>query len=123
MDILLDLGANQSFLYQFIIVVLMFFLTKKLFFGHLQTILDLREERTSKSMGESDSKESEIKKMQDEYHDKLAATLKDIRSHVDTEKTKIHKEVESQYKAEEEKLSAEVQAVRKEAQEEIQKKI
>ena len=53
-DIFKQLGANESLVHQFIIVVVMFFLTKFLFLNHLQRILETREDKTVNLEGDAE---------------------------------------------------------------------
>ena len=45
-DIFKQLGANQSLIHQFAIIVIVFYLSKSVFIKHLQQILENREDRT-----------------------------------------------------------------------------
>ncbi len=122
MDILLDLGADSSFIKQFILVVVMFFLTKKLFLSHLQNIIETREEKTVKSLSDNNSKEQEVEKLSKQYHDELAGSLRKIRTKTEDEKAVLAKDFDKKYHVEEQKINEEVLTARKKSEEELAKK-
>ena len=118
-DIFKQLGANESLLPQFIIVVVMFYLTKFLFLDHLQSILDTREDKTTKLDGQADKKFEEITKSQNDYKAKIQETNKSLKAKSDSEKAEFSKGQEVKYKEKENEINSFVEASRKDIEKEI----
>lgn len=111
-----QLGANDSLWYQLGIVVLMYFLTKVLFFDHLQKVLESREEKTVKLEGSADKQFEKVNKLASEYKDKINNANKDARTRLDQEKSEISKSLEVEYKKEEKTINDYIDSSRKDAE-------
>lgn len=117
-----QLGADKSLLYQLIVFVVMFILSKTLFFNHLQFVLENREEKTVKLEGNAEKKFATINKMSSEYKDKIRHARKEAKDEVNFEKTKILKEFEAQFRHQEQEINNFVENSRKEISKEIETK-
>lgn len=126
MDTLLSvfqqLGANETLLYQFIIVVVMFFLTKFLFLNHLQAVLDTREDKTVNLEGSAEKQFDEIEKIQKEYKEKVQSATKEIKAKSDSVKAEVTKKQESKYREEEKEVNAYVEEARAKVEAELNEK-
>lgn len=105
-----QLGINQSFIYQFIIVLVMFFITKSVFYNVLQKVLDERVGKTTKLDGEADHLIAKAEKMESEVEEKLKVTNKKSMEVLNSKKSEIAKVLDEQYKAQEAIVNKEVEA-------------
>ncbi|MAX66443.1 MAG: hypothetical protein QF441_15100 [Bacteriovoracaceae bacterium] len=121
-DIFKQLGANESLVHQFIIVVVMFFLTKFLFLNHLQRILETREDKTVNLEGDAEKQFEEVEKIQKEYKEKIQTANKNLKAKVDSKKAEIIKKEEEKYREQEKEVNAFIESSRKEAEQEIGQK-
>lgn len=117
-----QLGANSSVLYQFLIFVVVFLVSRFGFFGHLQKILDLREERTTKLEGSAEAKLDEVNKLVSEYKMKIIDANRSAKNELDEAKKSIVKEEELRYRAEEEQVSKYIESARVEFHKELEGK-
>ncbi|MBD66931.1 MAG: hypothetical protein CME62_17140 [Halobacteriovoraceae bacterium] len=126
MDILLkvftDLGANQTLFIQFLVVLIMYLLSKLVFINRMHKILDARDDKTSKLEGSADKQFDEIKKLQDEYKTKIHTANKEINSRIEDRKNDIAKSNEAQFRAKEQEINAYIEESKKEVQENINDK-
>lgn len=126
MDVVLgifsQLGANESLLYQLIVFVVMFILSKTLFFNHLQYVIENREEKTVKLEGNAEKEFARISKMSSEYKDKIRLARKDAKDLINSEKTKILKELEAGYRLQEQEINEFVENSRKQLNVEVEQK-
>lgn len=120
LGIFAQLGADKTLWYQFAIVVVMYLLSKTLFFGHLQTVLESREEKTVKLEGNAEKQFEEVNKIASEYKEKIGAATKSAREKLESEKSEITKSLEANYKAEEKKINDYIDASRKESEAKLQ---
>lgn len=104
-----QLGINQSFIYQFIIVLVMFFVTKTVFYNVLQKVLDERVGKTTKLDGEADHLIAKAEKIESEVEEKLKDTNKESMEVLTTKKSEIAKVLDQKYKTEEAKVNKEVE--------------
>ena len=121
-DIFKQLGANESLMYQFGIVVVMYFLTKFLFLDHLQKVLDTREDKTVNLEGNAEKQFAEIDKLQKEYKEKMLTVNKSLKEKADKSKNEIIKTHEKKYRSEEEQVNSFIEKSRKEIESEIEEK-
>lgn len=117
--ILKQLGADETLLVQFGIVVAMFFLSKVLFLDHLQTVIETREDRTVKLEGNAEKQFDEITKMSNEYKEKITSANKAAKANLDNSKKEITKDLEAKYRTEEKTISDYIESSRKEVEKEI----
>lgn len=121
-DIFKQLGANESLLYQFVIVVVMFYLAKFLFLNHLQAILDHREDKTVNLEGSAEKQFSEIEKIQREYKEKLGLAKNEIKSTAELKKVEITKREEAIYRNHEKQAATFLDETRKQVEAEMAEK-
>lgn len=121
-DIFKQLGADGSLVHQFVIVVVMYFLTKFLFLDHLQTVLDTREDKTVNLEGSAEKQFEEINKIQSEYKEKMQTVNKSLKEKTETAKNEIIKREESKYRAQEKEINTFIESSRKEIESEINEK-
>lgn len=121
-DIIKQLGADGSLLHQFIVVVVVFYLTKFLFLDHLQAILDHREDKTVNLEGNAEKQFDEIEKIQKEYNTKLQSASKQLKEKTDQAKFTITKREEGRYRAKEEEVSSFIDDARKKLEVELAEK-
>lgn len=121
-DIFEQLGANESLVYQFVIVVVMFFLTKYLFINHLQSILDVREDKTVNLEGDAEKQFGEIEKAKKAYKEKMQSINKSLKEKTEIAKNDIVKREESKYRSEEKEVNSYIENTRKEVESEINSK-
>ncbi len=121
-DIFKQLGTDASIVHQFVIVVVMFFVSKFLFLNHLQNVLDTREDKTVNLEGNAEKQFSEIDKAQKEYTEKISATNKSLKQKTESAKAEIVKKEEAKYKSEENKVNSFLEKTRKEVEAEISEK-
>ena len=119
LSIFQQLGADKSIFVQFVIVTIMFVLSKHLFFGHLQNVLDTREDKTTKLAGAADKQFEEVNQMAEQYKEKIQAANKDLKSNLDTSKNDIIKSAEARYRTSETESNSHVEASRKEIEAEV----
>ena len=100
-DIFVQLGTDQSILYQLAVIIVMFALSKMIFIKHMQSIIETREEKTSKLEGNTEKQFEEIEKIQKAYKEKIQAANKEVKKQLDEGKNELAKKYEAQYRAEE----------------------
>lgn len=121
-DIFKQLGANESLVHQFIIIVVMFYLTKFLFLNHLQEVLDVREDKTVNLEGSAEKQFEEISKIQDAYKEKMQTVNKEIKADYEDKKNTIVKREESVYREKESEINSFIEKSRLEIESEIKEK-
>jgi F-type H+-transporting ATPase subunit b len=123
MDVVLgifdQLGADKSLIYQLVIFIVMFIISKFLFFNHLQFVIENREEKTVKLEGNAEKQFEEINKMSSDYKEKITNAHKEAKEKSSSEKAKIVKELESKYREHEKEINTFVEKSREEANKEI----
>lgn len=126
MDLLLkvfmDLGANHTLFVQFVIVIIMFVVSKFVFINHLQNILDTREAKTSKLDGDAERQFAEIEKAQADYKEKISVANKSMKNKIDSGKTEVSRKYETVYREQEKEINKYIESSKKEVQESIQEK-
>jgi F0F1-type ATP synthase membrane subunit b/b' len=118
-DIFKQLGANESLVHQFVIIVVMFYLTKFLFIDHLQKVLDTREDKTVNLEGSAEKQFEEIEKIQKEYKEKMQSVNKSLKEKTESSKNEIIKREEAKYRAQENEINTFIETSRKEIEAEI----
>ncbi len=117
-----SLDGDQTILYQFAIVVVLFYLTKFLFLDHLQRILEAREDRTVNLEGDTEKKFDEINKIQSEYKEKIQKANKEIKVKLEENKNNIIKREESVYREQEKEINSFIESSRSEITKDIESK-
>ena len=111
-DVLKQLGADETILHQLAIVIVMYLLTKFLFLTHLQAILDNREEKTVLLEGSAERQFDEVEKIQKEYKEKIQTVSKEIKNKTDKTKAEIAKREESKYREKEKEVNSYIDEAR-----------
>lgn len=114
-----QLGVNESVVYQFLVVLVVYFLAKYLFLDHLQKLLDLREDKTVNLEGEAEEQFAQVEKEQQEYKEKMISVNKALKEKLDAKKAEVIKVEEAKYKKEEHEVNTYIEASRKEVEKEI----
>ncbi len=119
LDIFTQLGTDQSILYQFILIAVLFVASKFLFLQHLQNVIETREEKTSKLEGNTEKQFADINKLQNDYKQKIHTANKEMKTKLDDGKTTITKKYETQYRGEEKTINEFFEKSKKEIENEI----
>lgn len=104
--ILNQLDINITVFYNLAFILVMFFLTKILFFNKLQGVLENRLEKTVKSEGASDEKFAKIKEMETEYNVKMTTAKNAAYQKFSASKNQITKDLDQKIKIKESELEA-----------------
>lgn len=120
--IFLQLGVDSSILPQFIITILMFFLTKFIFFKHLQEILETRVEKTVKLENSADKEFEKINQIAAEYKSKIDTATKESLQSLSKTKTEITHKFDAEYKAKEKEVNDYIEVQRTKVVSEIESK-
>jgi len=100
-----QLGADQTLLHQFVIVILMYVIAKFTFLDHLLKVITNREEKTVKLEGNVDKQFTTINEMANEYKTKISLANKTSREKVEENKKEISKTLEEKFRSEEKVIS------------------
>ena len=117
-----NLGVDGSIVHQFIIIVVMFFLTKFLFLNHLQNLLDNREDKTVNLEGSAEKQFDEVEKIKKDYKQRIQTATKEIKTSTDSSKAEIAKREEAKYRTEEKEVNTYIEQERKKVEAEISEK-
>ncbi len=117
-----QLGADKTLWYQFAIVVVMYLLSKHLFFEHLQNVIETREEKTVKLEGNAEKQFDEINKLSGEYKEKINSANKEAKLKLDENKKQIAKDLESKYRGEEKTINDYIESSRKDIEADLAQK-
>lgn len=120
--ILKQLGADSTLWQQFLIVTLMYFLSKYTFLDHLQKVIETREEKTVKLEGDAEKQFEEINKLSSEYKEKITSANKSARMKLDNFKKDVSKNLEGKYRSEEKNINDFIDNSRKEVEAELAQK-
>lgn len=104
LGILQQLGADSSLLYQFIIFVVLFFVTKFLFFDRLQSVIERREQQTVGLEVAAGKQLDEVNQLADEYREKVTTAKKSARAEYEVKKNEIIRGEEAKYKTKEKEI-------------------
>lgn len=120
--ILKQLGADSTLWQQFLIVTLMYFLSKYTFLDHLQKVIETREEKTVKLEDDAEKQFEEINKLSSEYKEKITSANKSARMKLDNFKKDVSKNLEGKYRSEEKNINDFIDNSRKEVEAELAQK-
>jgi F0F1-type ATP synthase membrane subunit b/b' len=120
LGIFAQLGADKTLWYQFAIIIVMYLLSKALFFGHLQNILESRIEKTVGLEGSAEKQFDEINRLAANYKEKIGTATKSAKAKLDADRAEISKSLESNYKSEEKKINDYIDESRKESEANLQ---
>ena len=116
LGIFAQLGADKTLWYQFAIITVMYLLSKALFFGHLQNIIESREEKTVGLEGSAEKQFEEVNKLAANYKEKIGTATKSAKAKLDSDRSEISKSLEKNYKSEEKKINDYIDESRKESE-------
>ena len=116
LGIFAQLGADKTLWYQFAIIIVMYLLSKALFFGHLQNIIESREEKTVGLEGSAEKQFEEVNKLAANYKEKIGTATKSAKAKLDSDRSEISKSLEKNYKSEEKKINDYIDESRKESE-------
>ncbi|MEE2671166.1 MAG: ATP synthase F0 subunit B [Bdellovibrionota bacterium] len=122
LNILKQLGADNSFVYQLAVIVVVFIIAKFLFLDHLQAVIERREAKTVKLEGDAEKQFDEINKIQDEYKQKIQTASKEVREKLTAHKSEIIKKEEARYRSNEAEINTYIEKTRSEVEAEINEK-
>lgn len=103
-----QLKLNHTFLYQFAVVVIMFLVTKYVFYNVLQKVLDQRVESTTGLDGEADHLIAKAEKLKADFDKKMQSANQSSMEEISTKKSEITKNLNQEYKSQEEVVNKEV---------------
>lgn len=121
-DIFIQLGTDQSILYQFAIIIIMFAISKVIFIKHMQSVIETRIDRTSKLEGNTEKQFEEIEKIQKAYKEKIQLANKEVKKQLDEGKNELSKKFEAEYRSEEKVVNEFIGKSKKEIEAEISEK-
>lgn len=99
LDILKQLGTDQSIFYQFVVIIVVYAIAKLVFINHLQALLDTRDDKTLKLEGSTEKQFEEIEKIQLAYKEKLRIANKGLKEKLEIGKNEITKSHEATYRS------------------------
>ena len=103
-----QLGVDSSLKYQFIILVIVFIASQFLFLGKLQSVLEIREEKTIKLENSADDVLEKATSMQNEYKTKIDEAHRTTLKTSSEKKQIITQKFTEQYKQSEKELGQQV---------------
>ena len=122
LGIFLQLGVDSSIMPLFIITILMFFLTKFIFFKHLQEILETRVEKTVKLANSADKEFEKINALASEYKSKIDSATKESLQTLSKTKSEISHKFDAEYKEKEKEVNDYIEAQRSKIESEVASK-
>ena len=111
-----QLGADETLWIQLGIVIVVLTLANFLFLGHLQDVIEKREEKTVGMEDSAQKQLEEVNKLSEEYKSKVSLTHKEVREKIESEKNSISKDLESKYRTEEKTVNDYIDESRKAAE-------
>lgn len=121
-EIFVQLGTDQSILYQLVIIIVMFALSKFIFIKHMQSVIETREDKTSKLEGNTEKQFQEIERIQKAYKEKIQLANKEVKKQLDDGKDVLSKKYETEYRSEEKVVNEFINKSKKEIEAEISEK-
>jgi F0F1-type ATP synthase membrane subunit b/b' len=122
LDILKQLGTDQSIFYQFVVIIVVYAIAKFVFINHLQALLDTRDDKTLKLEGSTEKQFEEIEKIQTAYKEKIRVANKDLKGKLEAGKADIAKKYESEYRSSADEISNFIENSKKEIEADIKGK-
>lgn len=117
-----QLGADGAVAIQFVIVIVVFVLTKFIFFGKLQFIIENREEKTVKLENSADEAFEKVNKLSEEYRSKIENAQIQAQQKVNSKRNEIISENNSKLKKIENEIETYVESSRVEIKKEVSEK-
>lgn len=115
-----QLGVDSSLVPQFLIILAAFIIVQFLFLGKLQSVIETREEKTTKLENSADETIEKVHKMQTEYKVKIEDTNRKVLKAATDKKQKISEKYLDQFKQAEKEVNAYVDQSRNELTKEIE---
>jgi F0F1-type ATP synthase membrane subunit b/b' len=100
-----QLGVDSSLLPQFIIIVVVFILSQTLFLGKLQSVLEIREEKTIKLENSAEETVEKVARMKSDYKLKIDEANRAALKNSTEKKSKIAHKYLEQYKQTEKEVN------------------
>jgi F0F1-type ATP synthase membrane subunit b/b' len=122
LDILKQLGTDQSIFYQFVVIIVVYAIAKLVFINHLQALLDTRDDKTLKLEGSTEKQFEEIEKIQAAYKEKIRVANKTLKEKLETGKADIAKSHETKYRSSADEINKFIEISKKEIEAEIKGK-
>ena len=119
MEIFTQLGVDSSLPYQFGIIVVVFILANFIFLGKLQSVLEVREEKTIKLENAAEGTIEKASSMQNEYKLKIDDANRTALKVSTDKKQKVTQKFTDQYKQTEKEVNALVDKSRNDFSKEI----
>jgi F0F1-type ATP synthase membrane subunit b/b' len=119
MEIFTQLGVDSSLPYQFGIIVVVFILANFIFLGKLQSVLEVREEKTIKLENAAEGTLEKASSMQNEYKLKIDDANRTALKVSTDKKQKVTQKFTDQYKQTEKEVNALVDKSRNDFSKEI----
>jgi F0F1-type ATP synthase membrane subunit b/b' len=119
MEIFTQLGVDSSLPYQFGIIVVVFILANFIFLGKLQSVLEVREEKTIKLENAAEGTIEKASSMQNEYKLKIDDANRNALKVSTDKKQKVTQKFTDQYKQTEKEVNALVDKSRNDFSKEI----
>jgi F-type H+-transporting ATPase subunit b len=121
-SILSQLGINESFFSQFIIIIVLFIILKFVLFNKLQFVLDNRDEKTVKLESSADNLFDKVNKMAEEYKNKIEEKHVEVQAYLNGEKAQSINDENIKLKEIESEIELFVEDSRSEIKEEVKEK-
>jgi F-type H+-transporting ATPase subunit b len=115
-----QLGVDSSLVPQFIIILVAFIIAQFLFLGKLQSVIEIREEKTVKLESNADETIEKVQKMQFEYKSKIENANRSALKVSTEKKQKLVQKYTDQYKQTEKEVNAFVDQSRNDFKKEVE---
>jgi F-type H+-transporting ATPase subunit b len=115
-----QLGVDSSLVPQFIIILVAFIIAQFLFLGKLQSVIEIREEKTVKLESNADETIEKVQKMQSEYKSKIENANRSALKVSTEKKQKLVQKYTDQYKQTEKEVNAFVDQSRNDFKKEVE---
>jgi F0F1-type ATP synthase membrane subunit b/b' len=112
-----QLKINSSVLPQFIIITVVYFISRFIFLGKLQNILETREENTVKAESGAEDMLTKVDEMSKKYKSQIDDANKKAKSFVLDRKSSITSDLDKKYKTLENEISSYMEKSRNEIKE------
>lgn len=117
-----QLGADGAVAIQFVIVIVFFILTKFIFFGKLQFVIENREEKTVKLESSADETFDKVNKLSEEYRSKIENAQVQAQQNINAKRNEIINENNMKFKKIENEMESYVESSRVEIKKEVSEK-
>ena len=104
-QMLSQLGIDNTFYYQFVLVIILFPISCFVLFNKLLFVIENREEKTTKLESQADGKFEKVKELEEKYNERLEEAYSQAQQNLNTSKNKIIEEQTGIFKDEEKKIN------------------